>query len=253
MLAVGAAISAHVNKATGTAWPSRAAIAEMAGTNEREVTKAISRLRKLGLIDVEVGGGRRKGADRKGNSSTYRLRDPSNLVDENLGSNQPGLSLAPKLVAEPSGNLVSQHPPERTRELYQKTSTRSREREKDTTTGHEGGSESLVALLSKSGFDENREREAAWIVTQCRNVTNGIRVVAQWAALALEAEESEPFKWAIRQTTRGEHFAEGQRAKADALIGAAKAEYGLARTLHEIQESAQADRFALASAAGGAA
>jgi Mn-dependent DtxR family transcriptional regulator len=111
VLAVGAAISAHINSKTGTAWPSRAAIAEMVGTNEREVTRAIRRLRSLGLIDVEPGGGIRKG--KEGKTSTYRLRELPNLGAENLGSKEPGYSSTPNLVAELPG--------ERTKELYKRT------------------------------------------------------------------------------------------------------------------------------------
>lgn len=83
VLAVVAAISAHINTKTGEAFPSRQTIAEMVGTTEREVTRAIARARELGLIDVRVGGGRRK-------TSTYTLRE-ANLVNENRGSCHPGL------------------------------------------------------------------------------------------------------------------------------------------------------------------
>ena len=118
MLAVAAAISSHINASTGEAWPSRARLAAIVGTTEREVSRAIKRLRELGLLEVASGAGR-------GKTSRYRVCDqseklgddnPKNSGDDNPGCNNPGLPEPVNSGDDNPKNSGDDNHPERYRE-----------------------------------------------------------------------------------------------------------------------------------------
>ncbi len=102
VLAVAAAISTLTNR-DGRAWPRRSEIAKRAGIKDmRAVTKAITRIRALRLMDIEP---------RKGRSTVYVMRA--------LGNDYPGSSLPSPLGNNHPGTLGNDHPPERTTERFQ--------------------------------------------------------------------------------------------------------------------------------------
>jgi hypothetical protein len=101
-LAVAAAISSFVDR-DGWAWPSRATIAKLAGVDTRTVTKAVARLRRLGLMTVE---------ERSGKSSVYSMATE--------GNSDPGLPQPRTLGNSAPVTLVRGNPPERNSERYKK-------------------------------------------------------------------------------------------------------------------------------------
>ena len=196
----------------GRAWPSRLKIAERAGipagaTGERAVTRAIARIRALGLMEIE---------DRSGRSSVYSMTKPSAIAT--LGSSDPG-SLRPRSLGSGyRGTLGSDDRVERNKELNQRTSARSRaQNEKKETGSDEGISTDLIQLLRRSGSNGNLESDAAFIERQC-SFPGGRDRAIHWLAYAIAARIEKPVDYAISQAQRGEDLPERARVDADALI-----------------------------------
>jgi hypothetical protein len=228
VLAVAAAITTFMDR-DGRAWPSRTAIAKRAGIDDpRAVTKAIARIKSLALIEVET---------RRGRSTVYSLPKPSVMITQ--GNDNPGLSRPSTLGSGDRGTLGNGYRVERYQERNQRTLARSRAQgaQKKGTAENVGVSKALLALVSQCGFNGDTASEAGYLVRQCNDGADGVRRATHWLALAIAAEEPKPIEYAIRQTLKGEHFADGDRSKADILIGEAKAAYAAAcldSTLREI-------------------
>lgn len=176
VLAVVASISSFMGR-DGRAWPSRSAIAKRAGIKDlAAVTKAIARIRTLGLFEIE---------ERSGRSTIYSRR-PS--VTRTLGDRNSG-SLLPRNLSNPDPPALGKgYLAEREKKSFQESFARKRAGDEKKVTRN-GDFQELVMLIrqSDSKFADNPLEGALYVLRKCCGHDYLLQAVTCWLAHAITA------------------------------------------------------------------
>lgn len=103
---VAAALASFVNRKSGTAWPSLAAIAKKLNKSERQIRRSLSKLAKLGYLNAEGKGGTVRTANGlQGRTRIYKLSLPGHVAEKSypdMEGHIPGHGCPPNLKNKPS-------------------------------------------------------------------------------------------------------------------------------------------------------